>query len=246
MNASRSVLAGALLLGAALVVLWVVAPSGDGRPQEDSDEEPVLADGDEVEPEVPGRAEGQGSLPEPLIARKVQAEAKRRQAPRLPRARPSTAREPAPLPRKRARPEPSTGGAAYHDRAEVREDTTVMTEDEEPVEPMIYELSREGVNAAFEEQRPKFRECYGAWQRAHPDLGGVLEVMFVISEDPDDPENGKVTDVGINESELDHELLEGCVLNTLGEMRFEVPEGGSATFRRKMIFSNEASEEEGE
>jgi len=97
--------------------------------------------------------------------------------------------------------------------------------------------SREGIRAAIRAAIPDIRDCYDAWLQARPELGGRLAVRFTIEsaggeatgQDDGTDVPARVTNVRIVSSELDHGLLEGCVLNVTAGLRFRPPRGGKIT-----------------
>ena len=112
----------------------------------------------------------------------------------------------------------------------------------EILEPMVWEASREGVMAAIQERIPQFMECYGGWAKLQPELSGHLNAEFVISTDPEDPERGLVSRVGVRDADFHHPFMEGCVLQVFEDLQFEPPDGGSMTVHHQMRFSTAAQE----
>jgi hypothetical protein len=118
-------------------------------------------------------------------------------------------------------------------------DASVAAAEVEVQEPMVWEASREGVMGAIQERVPQFKECYGGWAKLQPELSGHLKTEFVITTDPEDPERGVVSRVGVYDADLHHPFMEGCVLHVFEDLRFEPPQGGSMTVRHQMRFSKE-------
>lgn len=93
---------------------------------------------------------------------------------------------------------------------------------------MVWTIDRDGIKAAMKDSRPKLKECYAAWQKADETLGGKLVVSFTVV--PQEPERegeepfGRIAKVQIPDSELDHALLEGCVLNVLTGLKWTAPD----------------------
>ncbi|MFT5430615.1 MAG: hypothetical protein ACI9OJ_001291 [Myxococcota bacterium] len=91
---------------------------------------------------------------------------------------------------------------------------------------MVWSTDGAGIRAAMDSAREPIRECYEGWVRSNPELGGKLVVRFVIEvpEEPKDDTSGRVTSVEIPDSEIEHPLLEGCVLNAVTALRFSNPD----------------------
>ena len=89
---------------------------------------------------------------------------------------------------------------------------------------MVWSVDKDGIQGAIRETTPAIRECYEAWLKAEQALGGRIVISFTISTATDNPEMGHISKVGMNESELDHALLEGCVLNAVSEIAWAAPE----------------------
>jgi len=130
---------------------------------------------------------------------------------------------------------------------------TKPTEPTEPAEPteeppgddMIWSTDAVGIRAAMDEVRPAIAECYSAWAKENPELAGKLVVSFTIESESPEGEQARVTAVSIPKSEVDHPLLEGCVLNAVVGLRF-AGGGEPITVTYPFRFSNppdEAAEE---
>lgn len=85
---------------------------------------------------------------------------------------------------------------------------------------MVWSVDREGIQGAVREALPDIRECYSAWLRENPALAGKVTVRFTI-EDRD--EDGEVTSAAVVASDVEHPLMEGCVLNVMRGLAFESP-----------------------
>ncbi len=82
-------------------------------------------------------------------------------------------------------------------------------------------LTRDGIQAAVREAKPELRECYESWLQQQPKLAGDVSINFVI--DANDAGQGGVQRLSIVDGGLGHTMLEGCVLNVMGELSFERP-----------------------
>ena len=110
---------------------------------------------------------------------------------------------------------------------------------------MVWALDRDGILGAVASAQPKIAECYDGWVQADRDLGGRLVVAFHIAADPDDPELGAIDRADVVETELEHALLEGCVLNAVSELVFEPPDDEDGLqVRMPFLFSKDDEDEE--
>ena len=98
------------------------------------------------------------------------------------------------------------------------------SDSESESEIVPWPLTAEGIRGAVDDQKQEIKHCYEQWLKLEPDIAGRVVVTFTIAGDEDD--RGRVTDVDLAESELEHTFMEGCVLNVFGELPFEAPEGG--------------------
>lgn len=90
---------------------------------------------------------------------------------------------------------------------------------------MVWSLDTEGIKGAVQEATPDIADCYTAWLRAHPDLEGKATVKFVIGATGEgDDRQGQIEQVTLDESELGHGLMEGCILNVMAGLQFEAPD----------------------
>ena len=111
-----------------------------------------------------------------------------------------------------------------------------------------FPVSREGIRTAMRSAVPAMKACFEAWLAVNPDVGGRVAVTFRIAadappsedvenhEDVDDDgaSNGPplageagVADAVVAGGGLGNVLLDGCILNAVGDLRFTgVPAGG--------------------
>ena len=119
------------------------------------------------------------------------------------------------------------------------EERSEILEDDRP-DQMVYAVDREGIDAAMRAFMPKIRECYSQARIENPEIEGRIVAAFTIEENTDDPENSdiaKISEVEILESELEHEDFENCIMDNLDLFWFEPPENGSTTVRYPFLFS---------
>lgn len=130
------------------------------------------------------------------------------------------------------------GGGAT--RPAVDHERAVIDEADEADAPQgsVHAPDRQGIQAAMNEARPLIGECYDAWLRAHPELAGKLVVHFTINDPlPEDDEGlARVTVADIDDSTVDHALLEGCVMNVVAGLRFDPPESGKLRVSYPFLF----------
>jgi len=104
-----------------------------------------------------------------------------------------------------------------------------------------YPASPDGIRAAVRDRTPELGECYEGWLALNPELEGRLIVSFGITAG--DGELAHVEDVGLASTELNHEFMQGCVLNIFEELAFQPPEGGSMTVTYPLDFSSGPEED---
>lgn len=115
-------------------------------------------------------------------------------------------------------------------------------EEQAGTEANPYSTSADGIRAAVRDRTPELKECYNGWLALNPDLEGRLIVSFGITAGDD--ELAHIEDVGLASTELNHEFMQGCVLNVFEELAFEQPpEGGSVTVTYPLLFSSEPDED---
>jgi hypothetical protein len=99
-----------------------------------------------------------------------------------------------------------------------------------------FPLSRDGIRGAIGAKIPEVKECYEEWLKQNPKLAGRMVVGFTISAD--DAGTGGVSKVAVIDGGLGHALMEGCVLNSFHDLRFEAPDG-ELTVHYPLAFSSD-------
>ncbi len=111
--------------------------------------------------------------------------------------------------------------------------------EQEELPKMIWSTDREGIKGAVQESLPEIIECYEAWSRAQPDLEGKIIVNFSISADEDKEKDiGHVTQAKLDESQLQHQMMEACLLDVMEELQFVAPEK-ELTVRYPFMFKSD-------
>ncbi|MER2566694.1 MAG: sigma-70 family RNA polymerase sigma factor [Myxococcaceae bacterium] len=87
-----------------------------------------------------------------------------------------------------------------------------------------FAIDRFGVAAAIQSTIPDVKDCYESWLPMDPGLGGRLVVTFTI--DTDDAVEGRITQLTVGDAGIGHVPLEGCVLSSLSDLRFDPPLSG--------------------
>ena len=125
------------------------------------------------------------------------------------------------------------------------------TEPNEDAERLVYAPDREGIQTAVGGEMEHLRECYEAWLKADPDIGGEVTVQLVISApdpaldpdpDSDDEALARISGVKIMGTSLTGEsaqFIEGCVMNVMSSLLFDPPAGGPLTIYYPFIFRSE-------
>ena len=117
-------------------------------------------------------------------------------------------------------------------------DAGELTTQEEP----LGTLSIEAIDAGIQGQLPEIRECYSAWVKRNPDLGGRILVKFVIATSEENPDLGYARDVKIAETTMDNVWIEGCIASAMEDAEFPSPSGGVVIVTYPFSFSSEPAE----
>lgn len=83
---------------------------------------------------------------------------------------------------------------------------------------------------------PEVKDCYESWLPMDPGLGGRLVVTFTI--DTDDAVEGRITQLTVGDAGIGHVPLEGCVLSSLSDLRFDPPLNGPINVTYPIVLSN--------
>jgi len=94
----------------------------------------------------------------------------------------------------------------------------------------------DGINGAIGESLGGIRECYQQWLQLDPELAGEVVVAFVIEARGD---RGAVTETEVIEATTSkNTFFEGCLLNVMSDLQFEVPDEPT-TVHYPFLFSSE-------
>jgi hypothetical protein len=170
------------------------------------------------------------------------------EVPRLPTSTPSrsgpVAREADPR-----TPEPPASAAAGHPAGgrspgAIEPSEPELPPDEEPPDDVLYTPDGDGIPQAVRDHIGEMKDCYEAWLAANPGLEGKIVVDFIIEQDPDDTDAGRVRDLSVDESTVDHLMLEGCVGSVFEGLAFEAPSEEVHVTGYPLIFSTTGPEDE--
>lgn len=98
-----------------------------------------------------------------------------------------------------------------------------------------FAIDREGIRAAMRSAIPEVKDCYESWLPMNPGLGGKLVVTFTI--DTDDAVEGHITQLTVGDAGIGHVPLEGCVLSSLSDLRFDPPLNGPINVTYPIVLS---------
>lgn len=103
-----------------------------------------------------------------------------------------------------------------------------------------FALDKEGIRSAIRSALPDVRDCYESWLKLHPELGGKFVVTLTI--DTDDGVEGRISRIGPLDGGvgLGHATMEGCVLASLADLRFEPPLAGPVNVTYPFVFASDA------
>ncbi len=85
----------------------------------------------------------------------------------------------------------------------------------------IYPATEAGVALAIRSQRADIRDCFSSWLEQNPKLAGTFVLDFELSATADG--SGQFTRLVVPDGGMGHAFLEGCVLNSLADLRFDAP-----------------------
>lgn len=122
-------------------------------------------------------------------------------------------------PTPRAVPTP-VGNSTASDEDESDED-----DEKELIEKQRWPLDKDGIQSAMREWLPELQECYEAWleaKRQDESLDGKVVATFEVKPDKRAPGTGRVANVSIGSSTVNHAMLESCVLNVAVSLQFEM------------------------
>jgi hypothetical protein len=104
-----------------------------------------------------------------------------------------------------------------------------------------YPTTTDGIRDAIHSRMKEFSSCYESWIEMEPKLSGRLFVSFRIEENMDGG-GGIVRDVGLVDGGIGNVAFEGCIMNVLSGMDFEIPpDGGAVNVRYPLNFANDES-----
>jgi RNA polymerase sigma factor (sigma-70 family) len=96
-------------------------------------------------------------------------------------------------------------------------------------------IDPDGIRSAVRSMLPEVQHCYEAWLAVHPGLGGRLVTSFTI--DTDDGVEGRVTRISLADAGIGHVPLEGCILSSVSDLRFEPPLDGPLNVTYPMVLT---------
>lgn len=103
--------------------------------------------------------------------------------------------------------------------------------------PPKFTPNRAGIQGAIRASLPELKNCYEAWTKMQPDLGGRIVMSFDIAEAEEGATDAKVKNVKVKSSELEHTFMEGCVQSVMADLRFEPPDGGKMSVNYPLVFA---------
>lgn len=98
-----------------------------------------------------------------------------------------------------------------------------------------FAIDRFGIAAAIQSTIPEVKDCYESWLPMDPGLGGRLVVTFTI--DTDDAVEGRISQLTVGDAGIGHVPLEGCVLSSLSDLRFDPPLNGPINVTYPIVLS---------
>lgn len=114
--------------------------------------------------------------------------------------------------------------------------TSAMTTNSASDAGTRFAIDREGIRAAMRSAIPAVKDCYESWLPMNPGLGGRLVVTFTI--DTDDAVEGRLTQIAVGDAGIGHVPLEGCILSSLSDLRFDPPLNGPINVTYPLVLSS--------
>ena len=93
--------------------------------------------------------------------------------------------------------------------------------------PIVYDVEGEGLDAAVRSIRDEAKRCFNRGLNEDDITGGKVVFKFTIEKRVDDPRNADlamVTEVRVEDTTIDSELVEECVMRKLDGLLFEPPD----------------------
>lgn len=87
---------------------------------------------------------------------------------------------------------------------------------------VLFKASVHGIEDAMMAAMPDIQDCYEKWLQQRPDLSGRLVLGFSLGAD--DAGAGEISGLQVVDGGLGHALMEGCVKNSVQNLRFEAPD----------------------
>lgn len=98
-----------------------------------------------------------------------------------------------------------------------------------------FTLDRDGIRGAMRSAIPSIKDCYESWLPMHPGLGGTIITTFTI--DTDDAVEGRISQLAVADAGIGHVPLEGCILSSLADLRFDPPLNGPLNVTYPVVLS---------
>ena len=100
-------------------------------------------------------------------------------------------------------------------------------------------MNKKDIDQGIRDQMPEILECYQSWLHQNPNIGGELQVKFVIATSEDNPDLGRVERIELEDTTVNHVWMEGCVLSAMEDAEFEPPDGGVVVVSYPLFFSTD-------
>ena len=87
----------------------------------------------------------------------------------------------------------------------------------------------------------QIQECYRQGVRDEDLTGGLVKFKFKIEKRTDDPDNAdiaKITEVGVKDSTIDSAQVEACVMEHIDQLWFDPPEEGVFFIQYPILFED--------
>ena len=94
-------------------------------------------------------------------------------------------------------------------------------------DPVVYDVEGEGLADALRSIRRDVQRCFEKGLKEDDITGGKTVFQFTIEKRVDDPRNADlamVTEVGVQDTTIDSEMVEECVMQKLEGLLFEPPD----------------------
>jgi len=103
----------------------------------------------------------------------------------------------------------------------------------------VFPINANGIRKAIESISPALSECYQQWRSLDESVGvGAWEATFYFKQSRKVEKTSRVSDIQLDHPSPDAHVMEQCLLEMFGMLRFEVE--GPRRFKHPLVFQEES------